>query len=386
MTRSLVLGRSARVALLAVIVFAFLSVHSIAYPVIDSKPSDPNKPAIGCVLPVSGKNELIGRRVLRGIITASLPFIPSSRVELVVMDFGQSDTRLRASFSRIGKLDNVSLVIGPILTSSVEKALGAIARAKVPTIVFPLSERDFLGNPYVVRYGYTLEKQARVLAQFAIRDLKANKFAVIYPDTKPGRILKGAFTDTVKVLHGRVGYVKTFSAFMANFEDEVLWLQSMKPDAIFIPHSAKYSADIIGRLRQVEELRGTIFLGPDTWNSRTFVKGVGEETRGIYFTDFFFPQSPRWISFRDRFVESFGEEPGFLEYEAYEATSIATDVLRGYNPRGSKDFIERLASKGSTPWYEAKRDMSGGLTILPKPYILMIERGEIRRVALPSHQ
>jgi len=336
-----------------------------------------NKKVLGCLLPLSGKYESIGRRALKGIIAASEVLTSSNGMEVIVMDYGENEAVLKKSLRDMVLRDRVSVVIGPFLSSSVREVNGTIKDLRVPTVVFPLSEREFLGNPNLIKFGYSLQKQARVMAQFAAGDLHTNTFAVLYPSTRPGEIMKDAFTGAVKLLGGSVGYVNSHDGFIWNFSRELAWLKAVRPGAIFIPDGARSSAELIMKLKREKGFEETVFLGPNTWNSTTFARGIGKNITGIYFTDYFFPGSVRWVDFVNIYKEAFGDEPGFLEYQVFEAVTIIMEALRSSGVRKSDEIIERILRKGTGSFYDISNDHEDGITISPNPYILSLKRGEI---------
>jgi hypothetical protein len=99
---------------------------------------------------------------------------------------------------------------------------------------------------------------------------------------------------------------------------------------------------------------------------------------GVVFTDFFFPGSERWIDFNAKFKAAFGEEPGFLEYQIYEATSLILQILK--TPVQEREDIKgRLISNSST-FFDINENVDGSITIFPKPLILTLSEGKVVRV------
>jgi ABC-type branched-subunit amino acid transport system substrate-binding protein len=336
-------------------------------------------PAIGCVQPLSGRYGVVGEAALRGVLTAAGVFTSKRGTKVIAVDVGEGGGRLKESFSKIAEEGGVRFIVGPILPEVASGAEDAAYSLKVPTLVFPLSETDFLENPYLVRFGYPIEAQARVLANFATRYLKAGSFAVIYPDTRPGRILKETFTKAVSMLQARVVSVSSARSFMEDFDAEVKWLKSSSPDAIFIPDGAGNSARLISRLKAEGGFDGVVFLGPSSWNSDAFVKNLGGVEDGVYFTDYFHVGSPRWEYFHNRYIGAFDGEPGFVEYQVFEGTSVLAEFIdRFVDPLG---IIEGIRNRGNTSFYKVEGSAEAGLTIIPNPMVLTVRGGRI--VSIP---
>lgn len=337
-------------------------------------------PAIGCVQPLSGRYRVVGEAALRGVLSAAGVFTSQGGVEVVAVDVGEGGGRLKESFSKVAGEGGVGFIVGPILPDVASGAEGAAYSLRIPTLVFPLSETDFLGNPYLIRFGYPIEAQARLLAGFASSYLKARTFAIIYPDTRTGRIMKEAFTKAVMTLQARVVGVFSTGSFLRDFDGEVKWLKSLSPDAIFIPDGAGNSARLISRLKAEGGFDGVAFLGPSSWNSEVFVRNLGGVGEDVYFTDYFYPGSPRWKYFHDRYRGVFGGEPGFVEYQVFEGASVLAEFLDTFID--SRVIIEKIRNRGDTSFYKVEGSEEAGLTIMPNPMVLTVRGGRI--VSLPS--
>jgi len=99
----------------------------------------------------------------------------------------------------------------------------------------------------------------------------------------------------------------------------------------------------------------------------------------VLFTDFFSPDSRRWVDFSSSFKSAFKEEPGFLEYQVYEAVRLVLGVLK--NPiEEREEVIERLLLQRYNQNFDINRGLNGSLEISPKPLILTIENGRIREI------
>ncbi|MER3446921.1 MAG: hypothetical protein C4291_08805 [Candidatus Dadabacteria bacterium] len=334
---------------------------------------------VGCLLPLSGEYGLIGKKALKGILMAAGVFQSDSGFRIVVRDYnGQGSEGHRIALEDMVAKDGASVIIGPILSSSIREISGSIKSLKIPTLVFPLSEDVSDGNPYLIKFSYSLEKQARVIAKYAVQDARIKTLGVLYPRTGIGELSKEAFIKSVREYGGNIIYISSYDPVSLGISGEIEWLKSRHPDAVFIPDSATHSAQLITKLRQEDSLRDLILLGLNTWNSRAFLKALGTETDGIIFTDFFSPGSESWIDFDAKFRAAFGEEPGFLEYQVYEAASLILQILK--TPIQRREDIKGRLLSFSNPLFDINENVDGSLTISPKPLILTLSGGEIIRV------
>jgi ABC-type branched-subunit amino acid transport system substrate-binding protein len=377
---------SYKAQLLLFVIFAlFITLIFVLFPVysqelITQERSEKlNNKTVACILPLSGKYESIGKRVFKGILTARNVVQSENDYEIVVKDYGESDLELRKAFDEVVIKDGVSVVIGPFLSNSIKAVSESAKSLMIPTVVFPLYRDVLLDNSYVINFSYPLEKQAQVLARYAIQDMNMKSLGILYPKNDLGGLFKEAFVKAVMKFDREIIYIGSYDPKLLDVSTEVEWIKSRHPRAIFIPDGATHSGKLVVRLRQEGGLQDLIFLGPNTWNSRSFIKTVGPDADGIIFTDFFFSGSQRWIEFSDKFRAYFNEEPGFLEYQAYEAASLILHVLR--TPIIKRDQIkERILSLRDSPLFDIAQNINGGLDITPKPLILTLKDMEVVRV------
>jgi ABC-type branched-subunit amino acid transport system substrate-binding protein len=158
---------------------------------------------VGCVLPLSGAYAIYGQRALNGIELAlsqsgemgnGIPF------RLVIKD-SRSDPD--ASMKAVGQLDEqkVGAILGPMFTS--ETAAASAQARGIPIFVFTQREGVPDMGAYVFRNFITPEIQVRALVSFAVEELGARRFAVLYPDENYGWRYMNLFWDQV-VAHGGV--------------------------------------------------------------------------------------------------------------------------------------------------------------------------------------
>lgn len=158
---------------------------------------------VGCVLPLTGSYAAFGQRALNGIELAlshagqigdGIPF------NVIVKD-SRSDAD--ASVKAVNELDRqkVGAILGP-MSASEAAAAGAQARG-IPILVF--TQRDGVADigPYVFRNFITPQMQVRSLVSYAVEELDATRFAILYPDENYGRRYMNLFWDQA-IVHGAV--------------------------------------------------------------------------------------------------------------------------------------------------------------------------------------
>lgn len=361
--------------------FAPLHAQPPSPPVADdvATPRPGGEIPVGCLLPLSGKYKHVGDKALKAILSAAGQGPSPGGYKIIVKDIGSDGQNLPAALGELLAVNGLSFVIGPIPSGYASAAAGQAGRMKVPVIVFPVSESESYGGPYVVKFFYSLEEQTKALSSYAARELGARTFGVLYPETRAGRELAKLFKEAATGSGGKIVYEKGYPPGNRDLSGETEWIASINPDSIFIPDGAAASAELILRLKQNPRLSDVLFLGPATWNSLSFLKLAGGQIDGFVYravyTDFFHFGDGGWARFSEDFETRHGEKPGSFEYQVYSGVSL---MLRAAGEGGDGEALLRaLNVLASSPEYTSKRDKTGSLQISPRPRILSVSRGEI---------
>lgn len=176
---------------------------------------------IGCVLPLSGAYATFGQRALNGIELAlshsgtasdGIPF------SVIVKDSrSHPDTAVKA----VGELDQlkVGAILGPMVAS--ESAAAESQARGIPIIVF--TQRDGITDigPYVFRNFITPQMQVRALVAYAMQELGARRFAILFPDEHYGRRYMNLFWDQVIEQGGVVIGVEAYDPEGVDFGEPI---------------------------------------------------------------------------------------------------------------------------------------------------------------------
>ena len=177
--------------------------------------------SVGCVLPLSGSYALFGQRALNGIEMAlsqtgqmggGIPFT------IIVKD-SRSDPD--AAKKAVDQLDQqkVGAILGPM---SAAEATSESAQARgIPSLI--LTQRDGIPDigAYVFRNFITPQMQVRSLVSFALEELGARRFAILYPDENYGRRYMNLFWDQVVNYGGVVNGVEMYDPEGTDFANPI---------------------------------------------------------------------------------------------------------------------------------------------------------------------
>ena len=368
---------------------------------------------IGVVIPLTGKLALTGQKVLQGIQLAvhQLPFQAREKLALEVRDSGHQ-LPMKEIIADLSGLPNVVGIIGPLLSDEVAIA-GKVARDYLIPIFSPTASTYGLvdENSFMFRNALTREIQAKFLAEYAVNTLQLKRFAVLHPYEPFGLELKDTFIKEVDSFGGEVvvvaGYDRTQNDFkkqifkLGGVEDdelekigrELVLSEGMIPDfsspstfsrplidmghwsgddveklkvslelsydAIFIPGVYDKVGLIIPQLA-FYNVNTVSLLGTNGWNSPELVTMGGKYLTNVYFVDGFYPDSHHVEvqKFVRDFKANFGEEPGYLSAQSFDAANIIiNNILAGAG--------NRIKMKESLKAVKNFPGVTGNTTLLP---------------------
>ncbi|MDA8561361.1 penicillin-binding protein activator [Nitrospinae bacterium] len=371
------------------------------------------KVKIGVVIPLTGKLALTGQKVLQGIQLAvhQLPFQAREKLALEVRDSGHQ-LPMKKIISDLSGLPNVVGIIGPLLSEEVAIA-GKVARDYLIPIFSPTASTYGLvdENSFMFRNALTREIQAKFLAEYAVNTLQLKRFAVLHPYEPFGLELKDTFIKEVESFGGEVVVVAGYDRTQNDFKKQIFELGGVEDDELekigrelvmsegVIPDFSSsstfsrplidmghWSGDDVEKLKVSLELSydaifipgvydkvGLIIpqlafynvntvslLGTNGWNSPELVTMGGKYLTNVYFVDGFYPDSHHVEvqKFVRDFKANFGEEPGYLSAQSFDAANIMiNNILAGAG--------NRIKMKESLKAVKNFPGVTGNTTLLP---------------------
>jgi ABC-type branched-subunit amino acid transport system substrate-binding protein/predicted negative regulator of RcsB-dependent stress response len=370
---------------------------------------------VGCVLPLSGRYQAYGDRVLRGLVMAAQDLrtmVPGARdIQLIIRDSG-GDPDLAVAAVRDLVLDHrVAAIIGPLSRVAAEAAAKEAEKLWVPIITLSQKEGVNEIGGFVFRYFLSNEQQARALVEYAVLGLGYRRFAILYPNDNYGTRLVQLFWDQVDRLGGEIRGVEAYEPSQTDFADQIKKLvglyyprpeseipdQSRKDaananleeellpivdfDAIFIPDGYTQVGLIAPQLAY-HDVTGIQLLGTNLWNSPKLVEMAAPYLQNSLFVDGFFTESnlPLTSQFVARYLKSFGDKPGYLEAQAYDTMRLLLDGLN--QPGVTSRPLLRTALLG----IQALSGVAGAASVGPDgevhkpPFLITIHRRRMQEI------
>jgi branched-chain amino acid transport system substrate-binding protein len=202
-----------------------------------------------------------------------------------------------------------SLAMAPVLQSAGIPMISNISTNPKVTLV----------GDYIFRVCYIDPFQGKVLANFAIHDLKAMTAAVLVNvDDQYSEGLAEFFIDNYRQQGGEVLFVQEYLEKSSDFTVFFEKVKEFQPDVVFHPGHTKMSAFVLKQVR--ENGVNTTFLGGDGWNDSMY-KIAGNTIEGSYYSNHWHPDSTNEKSLQ--FVKKYTSRS--REFDS--ATALAEDCV-----------------------------------------------------------
>ena len=389
---------------------------------------------IGVLLPLTGPFAQFGEESLQGVLLAAGVFGAApgeaQRMRVLIRDSGgrpdQADRAVRELADR-----DVVAIIGPLLRGECEAAAIAAEEKGVPLLALTARPEISARRPHVFRLRTMPREEIDTLVRHSVRELGAQRFAILYPQDSYGRGQRRLFWQAVEEQGGRVVGVASYDPDATDFskairrlvgyelltraEDEALEeredmerrARRLPPeeaielrmeaaaltgpegeplppivdfDALFIPESYEKVALIAPQLA-FHRAVGTTLLGASGWNNPDLVKIAREHVEGARFTAQFLPASgpPIVRDFTTRFDRAYAAVPDVFAAQAFDAANLVLmQLARG---RDTRDEVrEGILSVTGYPGVTGVMTMRKDGNAKKRPFLVAIDRGRIKPI------
>ncbi|MGE5138269.1 MAG: ABC transporter substrate-binding protein, partial [Rudaea sp.] len=225
---------------------------------------------------------------------------------------------------------NVVAVIGPNASRNAIPAATAAESAKVPLISPWSTNADTTkGKKYVFRAAFIDPFQGRVVAKFALNQLKAQNAGVLYDiasDYNKG--IAEVFKKEFEAAGGKVVSFESYTKGDKDFSSQLTKMKATNPQVIFLPN---YYSEVPLQIQQAHKLGINVpFVGSDSWGDPELIKLCGTECEGYYFSTHYAPDNatPTAKKFIDAYKAKYGEVPNDVAALTYDSFGLLWTALK----------------------------------------------------------
>ena len=307
------------------------------------------------------------------------------QVKLFIEDnAGKADQSASAAQKLITQ-QNVVAIIGPNASRYAIPA-SEIAESSHVVLITPwstnpkttLDARTGAPKKYVFRSCFIDPFQGRVVAKFALDNLKAKKAAVLYDvasDYNKG--IAEFFKATFEQSGGQVVAFETYTTGDKDFSAQLTKIKESNPDVIFLPN---YYTEVPLQVQQAHRLGITApFVGSDSWGSGDLLKLGGADLEGYYFSTHYAADAatPIATKFINSYKAKYGSTPDDVAALTYDAFGLLWTAVKNAGKVDRQAVRDALAK---VPLYEGvtgnMKFQEGSGDPIKSAVIVQIKNGE----------
>jgi branched-chain amino acid transport system substrate-binding protein len=283
---------------------------------------------IGLIAPITGPLKLSGQGLLRGAELAVEEVnakgglrVGGNRYHInLLIEDNQSDAELSVAAAQRLIDQGVVAVVGPATSANAIPTAAHLEQAHTLMIAPISSNPETTRNKrYIFRIIATDDVQAKVLAEFAVKDLKTTQAAVLYTqDDVYSSFLADVFKATYTELGGTIVAYEAFDAEDDEFTAQLERIKAKEPELLVLPNLAHHLPANVHQARAIG--LNIPFLGADAWTSIP-TEELTEDFNSTYFTSAWSPtiQSERAQAFLEAFTKRYNTLPTAVEALTYDA-------------------------------------------------------------------
>ena len=258
------------------------------------------------------------------------------KIDFVLEDnAGKADQSASAAQKLITQ-DNVVAIIGPNASRYAIPA-SEIAESNKVVLISPWSTNPKTtldantGAPkkYVFRACFIDPFQGRVVAKFALEQLKTTKAAVLYDvASEYNKGIADFFKQTYEENGGTVVAFETYTTNDKDFNAQLTKIKQAGPEVIFLPN---YYSEVPLQIQQAHGLGITVpFLGSDSWGSGELLTLCGADCEGYYFSTHYAADNATPVAkkFIDAYTAKYGNTPDDVAALTYDAFGLLWQALQ----------------------------------------------------------
>jgi branched-chain amino acid transport system substrate-binding protein len=281
-----------------------------------------------------GRFELNGSRLALEAINAAGGIL-GRQVELLTEDDQTTNPGAVLAFSRLASRSDIVAFLGPAPSTQTHAIAPDVLKIAKP-MMFGGSDPvlTHMDNPWLFRIRPNDSYSARVIASYGVKQLKKQKWAILYSTDAFGTSGMKALVDELDKIAVKPILVQGYANQQPDFTAVVLALK--QTDADVIGTYITFPTDLAVFARQLRQLGvTTTWFGSPSIVSTSSLNLAGAALYGTYgVADFVADANPEARAFSDRYESAYKLKPDLFSAWSYDAMSI---LARAINAAGATD-------------------------------------------------
>jgi branched-chain amino acid transport system substrate-binding protein len=336
---------------------------------------------IGFMTVRSGALAAGGRQMEEGIalfLKERGGMLSGRKVELTIADTGGNPAGAKNKAQELVERNGVHCIIGPLAAFEAIAIDDYIRQTRTPTVSCSAAAEDLTqrkANPWFVRSAATSGQSNHALGDYAAKDLKYKRIAIVADDFAFGHESAAAFQRVFEDNGGRVVQklwsplnVPEYGAYIAQIKTRV--------DAVFIAFAGVNGLRFLKQYREYGMKLPVI--GNMTAVDEGILKQMGDEAVGVISSGWYSAaiDSPQNKAFVAAVNRDYGADPGYYTLGAYSAGVMVEAAMKvvGGKIENKDAFMNALRNPGAQRDPRGEWRMDGyGNPVMPQ-YIRKVEK------------
>jgi branched-chain amino acid transport system substrate-binding protein len=289
----------------------------------------------------------------------------------VLSEDDQADPKVATQVAERFVDAKVAGVIGHLTSGAAIPASRLYSEAGIPMISGSVTSPKFTEQGYhnTFRIIANDNQQGVALGQFAVKQLKAKKIAVIDDRTTYGQGLADDFVKAVTAAGGELVKREYTTNSSTDFHAILTSIKSTQPDLVFYGGMDAQAGPLVKQMKQLG--MSPVFMGADGINTPEFSKLAGNDAEGSYASSAGADKSimPGFAEFNQKFKKRFNAEiQAYAPYDYDAARTMIAAMKRAqsadpakYLPELAKSDFQGVTGKIA---FTAKGDIQNGTVTL----------------------
>ncbi len=310
---------------------------------------------VGVLYPASGENARLGESVRHAAELAqdranSTMFRDSkTKLKLDYRDTGGRPSVARTQFLALAELDQVSVVVGSVLSSDTQGFMKEAQARKVVVLANGASDprlRSVIGEPgnYIFRNWPSDDAEGLQMGEYAKKSLGLDNGYSFVADDPYARSLGMAFKRSFTHEGGTL-QSETYPKDLTDFTILVKKAAGAKPQFVYIVGFPGDLGHLVSEIRaQMGE--GLPILSAVGIESAEFFQIAGSYANNIFYTaPYINPGTPEYLDFQEAFKKRYKEDPDITAAVTYDAVMISAKAIAevGYSSDEIKAALYRVS-------------------------------------------
>jgi len=284
--------------------------------------------------------------------------INGKKVNLIIYDDRLNPQEAVAIANKLIEKDKVIGVVSGAYSAPTRVTAPIFQKAGMPMVAGYAVHPDVTWDPkekkpndFCFRNGFLGEIEGAAAAEFAVKNLKAKKIALIFMDNDFGRAISSGFAERAEKLGATILTKQMYKFPEKDFRPFLTRIKEGNPDVIF---AAGYYNEAASIVRQANELGiKSQILGEEGFDSPKFLEIAGPAAEGVIIATNLDRDDPRPLvqNFLKNYRKAYNEDADMVGASSYDAFMILVNAIRkaGTDPKAiQKALIETKDYNGLT--------------------------------------